>query len=618
VNQDIESSASDGEPGKVSNIDTVPGDTVTGDKAVHGDEVHGDKISGDKVAGDKVVIGAISTEDGDVYIGDQINQKLIQVSVLNSADGAERYRRFIDRGPNPYIPDRAFVTDEHYLFAGREKKIDAVLDQIRDEINQTIVLYGPADVGKSSLLAAGVIPRLDVNGATYIYLSDYAHPAPMIRAGLMAQAEQMKLSFTESIPAADLAQAIVKSSNQGIILILDQFERFYLPGVSDKERHALHRDLTAIINQLETRFFQIIIAIRNDSKDKMDREWRHLLPGLEISPIYLGPLDAEGAKEAIEQPLEVVKGVFYDDDNVVQELVKDLDSLTAEEEDSILPADLQIVCDRLYQEGKGLPRPIIDKKLYMRVSKDKGVEYIIDLHYDRLLFGVPAEQSELARQIAGKMTDRTLPFWVTPADIEIEGIAVDAVAEVMEAMAEANLLIWHIADNRRSYAFASNSIFNAAFRDAGTEARKRGQIRDELAYAWRGWVFYDAYAAKGLLRAVQESGGLETLPPERALFLLRSAISADLSADYWLEKLDSEASRRLLRQIEEGGTSDDPGERMTRISQVRLLLGMNEDAIPPRPEAGNFGPLSWIAVKPQHYPWQLPMEPGRLTAWNQL
>ncbi len=59
----------------------------------------------------------------------------------------------------PYPGLRPFQRDEWSIFFGREAMIDAVLDRLGEQ--QLVVVHGSSGCGKSSLIKAGVLPRLE-------------------------------------------------------------------------------------------------------------------------------------------------------------------------------------------------------------------------------------------------------------------------------------------------------------------------------------------------------------------------------------------------------------------------------------------------------------------------
>ena len=69
------------------------------------------------------------------------------------------------RGLKPYAYDPARPADD-YLFYGRKASIDALCERVKGQLF-TVVL-GPSGSGKSSLVAAGLLPRLEADGWTIL------------------------------------------------------------------------------------------------------------------------------------------------------------------------------------------------------------------------------------------------------------------------------------------------------------------------------------------------------------------------------------------------------------------------------------------------------------------
>jgi conflict system STAND superfamily ATPase len=534
--------------------------------------------------------------DGDFIGRDQINQYLIQVHVLQAEDAGDRYKKFSEGEPLPYRPDGPFRTEDEPLFAGREAEVESVLRQISDPERRSLAVYGPADVGKTSLLAAGVIPQLVTAGALVVHLSDYSRPVDYLRAALIGRAEQLKLKLPDQAALPDLARAIVDKTKQGLIFILDQFERSFLPDVPETRRQALRDALAKTMDLVEPRYFHLIVSAREEFQPDVDREWGAWLPDLRRSPVHIEPLKREQAKRAIQHPLEVIKRAYFDEKVIDAHLLSDLDNLDNQETGTILPADLQIVCYRLYEVAKGRAIPVIDEKLYFEASQGKGAEQIIDLHFERLLAQIPEPHRGPARLIAGAMLDPLRQFWIAPRDLSLDGMDTAGIDAVMAEMAEARLLIWHSSEGEKAYAFASNSIANAALRAAGPEAIRRQQARNELEYAWRAWVAYDAWASPEQLAHIEQYPPIPPVPPELALLLLRSAILRSRPTGPWSALLHTPTSARLIQQIETGNDDPDAG-RLSRINQVRMILGATQAELPPLPAgADGFGVVSWAAA----------------------
>ena len=55
---------------------------------------------------------------------------------------------------------RAFTTEEGPIFFGRGREVDALIARLREPAQQFLAVVGASGTGKSSLIRAGLIPRL--------------------------------------------------------------------------------------------------------------------------------------------------------------------------------------------------------------------------------------------------------------------------------------------------------------------------------------------------------------------------------------------------------------------------------------------------------------------------
>jgi formylglycine-generating enzyme required for sulfatase activity len=69
-----------------------------------------------------------------------------------------------DNSKSPFPGLRAFTEDDADIFFGRGQEVDALIDQLSDE--RFVAVVGASGSGKSSLVGAGLIPRLRANAIT--------------------------------------------------------------------------------------------------------------------------------------------------------------------------------------------------------------------------------------------------------------------------------------------------------------------------------------------------------------------------------------------------------------------------------------------------------------------
>jgi hypothetical protein len=566
---------------------------TTGGAVILGNQVAGDYIAGDKVHGNKI------------YVDKRI-QYTVEVYAVPPATPGERRQQILQAGLSPFLPDRPFTVLEEALFAGREDKKQDLLVQLEDAEKYATLVHGAADVGKTSLLTAGVIPELERRGKLVIYQNDFSYPLAGLRGALVGCGARYGLGLSPETSAAQLVRHVVEASDFDLVLILDQFERYYLPGADADERDAFRQELAQAVQNVQARRFHLIIAVRDDLLSSLDREWAELLPGLRYASISLDPLDYDQALEAIIKPVQAINGPGLDK-NFTAQLLTDLDSLDKKTDHSIAPADLQIVCYQLYQAARTSDYRTIDQSVYYRVSHNKGAEQIIDRHFDELAARLPEASRAIASEIAFNMVvDPELRFWFRPQDLTVDGAGSQQVENVLKEMTRAGLLIWHQAEGQLGYAFASHSIRGAADRAMGRSARQRRQAGNELELVWRAWMAHDELPGPGVLSFIREHASGQPLPAERVLMLLRSAVKHNAALAPWLEQARREDVRRLIQEIEQPPSASnadsipaDLTERQTRRQQARHILGLTDERLPDCPAAEEFGPLAWAAAKTQ-------------------
>ena len=121
---------------------------------IGGTHHYGDNIN---TNGGAVVEGGLRV--GRDFIGrDQLNQYYQYVTVVYTSQPGSGTELAAKR--MPYVGDRPFKVDEQSLFTGREEDINRVLELMADPQRRAVVISGPAGIGKTSLLSAGVVPRL--------------------------------------------------------------------------------------------------------------------------------------------------------------------------------------------------------------------------------------------------------------------------------------------------------------------------------------------------------------------------------------------------------------------------------------------------------------------------
>jgi hypothetical protein len=323
-----------------------------------------------------------------------------------------------------------FETSQKDIFFGRQNAIEALLRKIR--LEPVIVLYGKSGDGKSSLINAGIMPRIalptaDDTGWDAIkirfgaYRKEANHKSPIDIA--VAQVQQQQNTFLQPILTTDVSlwralkmKQIIENQEdkQNTLLIFDQFEELftypaeqidafgkqlsellrvlipirYIKEIEniellDKDRKILHTPLNV----------RCLFSIRTDRLSLLNQLQKHL-PNIQKINYELPPLSPEEAEDAILFPA-LKKGDFdtnpfeYDDD-ALQQLMH---YLTKGGKQAIASFQLQIVCEDI--ENKVLQQ----KLTHIKVSDVPNPDQLYENYYRNRMMSLPEADRDSVRHL---------------------------------------------------------------------------------------------------------------------------------------------------------------------------------------------------------------------------
>lgn len=212
----------------------------------------------------------------------------------------------------PYPGDEPIRAGER-LF-GREAEVAGVLAKLERE--SIVAIRGPGGRGKSSLLHAGVLPRVAATQPTIVSLRPGAKPFERL-AKALTQALGREVGAKQLRSAGALARLL--ADRPGALLAIDQFEDLFVL-VSDVDRGEFDKQLAAYLAARPSN--KLLVCLNDgliDHFDWMPDTTRYIDPKQMIS---LEPLDAEALERAIVQPASAVELGFGP--RVVEHLVREL------------------------------------------------------------------------------------------------------------------------------------------------------------------------------------------------------------------------------------------------------------------------------------------------------
>ncbi len=318
---------------------------------------------------------------------------------------------------NPYVGPRPIQQGEPLY--GRKTEVRELFHLLK--ARRIVVLHSPSGAGKSSLVQAGLIPRLK-DEKFDVWKPIRVNLDPRGLAGIPAGTNRYLLSamvsLEEELPAerrrapaqlagltfADYLKGRPRRKSQAgsaVVLIFDQFEELLTAApraVAEKEAF-----FTAVGQALEAGEHWALFIIREDYLGAF-APYRDRVPTHMANTFRLDLLGLEGAKEAMEQPAQAAGRRFL----AVDKLIRDLSLVKVQQADGqfvseeglyVEPVQLQVVCRRLWD---AMPEhdPVIDAAdlaAYASVSEALGSYY-----------------ADAVRSIAGDdvAVERSLRLWV--------------------------------------------------------------------------------------------------------------------------------------------------------------------------------------------------------------
>lgn len=353
--------------------------------------------------------------------------------------------------PCPYPGMRPFRGDEDKRFFGREREIESILAHLRVG-ERLLFALGPSGSGKSSLIAAGVLPLLRDEAARLRYGLPHLTARTMRPGERPAERLAELVGATSTAPAAVLAAVRASSAPGGeLLLFIDQLEELFTVA------SAAARDL----------FLAQLVALRQDRRCRLLFAARADFFGALIDgPLWVdgktlhvavAPLRGEALRQAISAPARDL-GVTFEP-GLIERLVAD-----AEGEPGVLPL-LQETLVRLWARKQWRVLSLASYEELGRGGRH-GLAVAIAMHADACLRQLDDEAERCARRILLRL----VAFGEGTADTRrqqlrgalAEGAEPRAFAATLEALAHSRLITLDGDADRRGDAEARVDLAHEA------------------------------------------------------------------------------------------------------------------------------------------------------------
>ncbi len=353
----------------------------------------------------------------------------------------------ISRTGSPYKGLDHYEEQDASLFFGRDVECDLVVANLLSA--RLTLLYGQSGVGKSSLLHAGVVPRLRETPdlAVVAFRSWGGDPVAGLCAAIRAAAG---LEPSASEPAlADTIAACMQRLGRDLVVILDQFEEYFVYHPRDDGTFAV--EFPRAVKQVELAV-SFLVSIREDALARLDR-FKGRIPNLFGNYLRVDRLDRKAGRDAIVRPIEEYENRVAGDERMqiepqLVEAVLDqvrvgnielsqtgagvIDGASARESRIEAPF-LQLVLTRLWEEESAAGSRVLRLETLDRLG---GAARIVPAHLDAAM----ARLSRPERDVAA----RVLHFLVTPSGTKIAHRASDLAAYAKVSADVVGLLLDHL------------------------------------------------------------------------------------------------------------------------------------------------------------------------------
>jgi HEAT repeat protein len=308
------------------------------------------------------------------------------------------------------FPGMAFYEENQAnIFRGREAETDKLISIISN--SPITLLIGESGAGKTSLIHAGLFPRLKAMLWRCVWTRPLRHPQESIKELVWRHLLEGPLRSDESLWAV-MKQGAERCVPHHLLVVMDQFEDVL--NCAQEQLDALTVDLIAVQSRTVIPNLRVLISFREDSYVKLNTRLLKRITGSaqQFPSVELEHLTRDGAEKALLAGLENAHiGLDPRQETGQRRLLEIILDDIQKAEDRVYPPYLQMVAETLCRMVDE-KNPIITRELYFEQAK--GADNII-AHYLLNHLKEFSPQQEKAKKVlvylttsAGKKAQRTL------------------------------------------------------------------------------------------------------------------------------------------------------------------------------------------------------------------
>ena len=364
----------------------------------------------------------------------------------------------------PYVGLQPYNEPDQDYFFGRERDSRIISSNLYAAF--LTVLYGASGVGKTSILRAGVFPRLRTSPRTAVVIFDGWSDQNLLSTlkakcldAIAVVTGNKEVPFDSGLPLDELLFSATQASGVTLLIILDQFEEYFLYHPETEKDNPFDAEFAQTVNR-EDLDVNFLLAMREDSLSKLDR-FRARIPNMLSNALRLRHLDAASAQDAMRKPLEVyaarhpTEPAMSIEDALVEELIEEIQveklmigqggrgviekSDGAEADVRIEAPFLQLALSRLWNEERAEGSQVLRLETLHALG---GAGRIIRTHMDSAMNALTPEEQETAAGIFRYMvTPSGTKIAYTVADLEYYASSTRPLQPVLAKLAQGDVRI---------------------------------------------------------------------------------------------------------------------------------------------------------------------------------
>lgn len=243
---------------------------------------------------------------------------------------------------SPFVGFEPYPTSMAPLFFGRDYEVKDLFDKVVNDLaSRTTLVFGPLGVGKTSLVCAGLIPRVEqLYQVAYVRCSREIIDSVLVKKMLAMEpgSNQEPLFLELAFQWSDVPPELLERK----IIILDQFEEFFIWVQEQEQLLHLYLHIAALLEA--RRNIDLIIVVRDEFFSQI-QDLEAFIPNILEEQVRIRHVDEKTTYDIIKHLLEEAE-MEVENEDIIHRIIKNV----SEEDGKVNLTYLQLYLERLFEE----------------------------------------------------------------------------------------------------------------------------------------------------------------------------------------------------------------------------------------------------------------------------